>query len=61
MKFFTGLLGSILLICYLQEPSLAAPTDVKDQEKYTSILFTEYSCRIQKVADVVKTKLNVRD
>ena len=61
MKFFTGLLGSILLICYLQELSLAAPTDVKDQEKYRNILFEEYSCRIQKVADAVKTKLNVRD
>ena len=57
MQSVTKLLGCILFICHLQASSLAAPTHVikRDQD----ILFGQYSCRIQKVVDSVRTKLNV--
>ena len=59
MQLLTGLLGCILLTCYLQELSLAAPTHVKRDQEYRNALFDEYGCRIQKAADAVRTKLNV--
>ena len=59
MKTFTGLLGFFLLICYLQELSLAAPSHVKRDEEYRNALFDAYGCRVLKAADVLRNKLNV--
>ena len=59
MNSLTGLLGCFLLICYLQELSLAAPTHVKRDQEYRNALFDAYGCRILKAADVVRNKLNV--
>ena len=60
MQSVTKLLGCILFICHLQASSLAAPTHViKRDQEYRNILFGQYSCRIQKAADSVRTKLNV--
>ena len=59
MQQLTGLLGCILLICYLQEHSLAAPTHVKRDQEYRNALFNEYGCHIQKAAEAVRAKLNV--
>ena len=63
MKIFTGLLGCTLFICYSLELSLAAPTHIKRNQVSSNILtlYGEYSCRIQKAADAVRTKLNVSD
>ena len=61
MKMFTGLLVCTLFICYSLELSLAAPTHIKRDQKYRNKLYGEYSCRIQKAADAVRTKLNVSD
>ena len=38
MKLLTGLLGCFLFICYLQKPSLAAPTHVKRDQEYRNAL-----------------------
>ena len=54
-----GLLGCFLLICYLQELSLAAPTHVKRDQEYRNALFDAYGCRVLKAADVLRNKLNV--
>ena len=59
MQRLTGLLGCVLLICYFQELSLAAPTHVKRDKEYRNALFNEYGCRIQKAAEAVRAKLNV--
>ena len=59
MKLLTGLLGCFLLICYLQEPSLAAPTHVKRDQELRNALFDVYGCRVVKAADGVRNKLNV--
>ena len=61
MKMFTGLLVCTLFICYSLELSLAAPIPIKRNQEYRNILYGEYSCRIQKAADAVRTKLNVSD
>ena len=59
MKTFTGLLGFFLLICYLQEFSLAAPSHVKRDQEYRNALFDAYGCRVLKATDAVKNKLDV--
>ena len=60
MKLLTGLLGCIMFICYLQELSVAAPIRVKRDQEYRNLLFGQYSCHIEKAANTVRTKLNVR-
>ena len=59
MKSLTGLLACCLLICYLQELSLAAPTHIKRNEEYRNALFDAYGCRILKAAYLVRSKVNV--
>ena len=61
MKTLTGLrlLGCFLLICYLQELTLAAPTHAKRDQEYRNALFDAYGCRVLKAADAVRNKLNV--
>ena len=59
MKLLTGLLGGFLLICSLQQPSLAAPGHVKRDQKYVKALFDVYGCRVVKAASLVRSKLNV--
>ena len=59
MNSLTGLLGFFLLICYLQELSLAALTHVKRDQEYRNALFDAYGCRILKAAEAVRNKLNV--
>jgi len=61
----------ILLISFLQQLSSAAPTlqtnedvavvsaDVKRDAEYRNAQFSAYICHVQKVADIVRTKLNV--
>jgi len=62
----------ILLISFLQQLSSAAPTlqtndedvavisaDVKRDAEYRNAQFSSYICRVQKAADLVRTKLNV--
>ena len=53
MKLLTGLLGGFLLICSLQQPSLAAPGHVKRDQKYVKALFDVYGCRVVKAASLV--------
>ena len=60
MKPLTGLLACLLLIiCFLQEFSLAAPTHLKRDKEYRNALFNAYGCRVLKAADLVRNKLNV--
>ena len=59
MKPLTGLLACLLLICFLQEFSLAAPTHLKRDKEYRNALFNAYGCRVLKAADLVRSKLNV--
>ena len=59
MKLLTGLLGGFLLICYLQQPSQAAPSHVKRDQGYVNALFEEYGCRVEKAASLVRSKLKV--
>ena len=61
MKTITELmlLGCFLLICYLQETSLAAPIHVKRDQEYRNALFDAYGCRVLKATDAVRNKLNV--
>ena len=59
MQRLKGLLGCVLLICYFQKLSLAAPIHVKRDQEYRNALFNEYGCRIQKAAEAVRAKLNV--
>ena len=59
MKSLTGLLGCFLLIWYLQEPSLAAPTHVKRDQEYRNALFDAYGCRVLKAAEAVRNKLDI--
>ena len=59
MNLLTGLLGYFLLICYIQELTLAAPTHVKRDQEYRNVLFDEYGCRINKAAEAVRAKLHV--
>ena len=59
MQLFTGLIGCFMVFCYLQGPTLAAPTRAKRNQEYRNALFDEYGCRIQKAADAVRSKLNV--
>ena len=60
MQLLTGLLGCLLLICYLQQTSIAAPTHVKrNQEDTVTLLFNGYACRVLKAAQLVTDKLNV--
>ena len=59
MKMYTVLPACLLLICYLQELSLAAPTHVKRDEEYRNALFDAYGCHVLKAVDVLRNKLNV--
>ena len=59
MKLFTGLLGGFLLICYLQQPCIAAPSHVKRDQGHVNALFDQYGCRVEKAASLVRSKLNV--
>ena len=62
MKSLTGLLGCFLLICYLQDLNLAAPTmstHAKRDQEYRNALFDAYGCRVLKATDAVRNKLNV--
>ena len=49
-----GLLECFLLICSLQEFSLAAPTHVKRDQEYRNALFDTYSGHVLKAADSVR-------
>lgn len=59
MKLLTGLLGCFLLICYLQQPCLAAPSHVKRDQGYVNALFDVYGCRVVKAASLVRSKSKV--
>ena len=60
MKLLTGLLGCIMFICYLQEFCVAAPFRVKRDQEYRNLLFGQFNCHIEKAANTVRAKLNVR-
>ena len=59
MNMLTHSLACFLLICYLLELSVTAPTHVKRDQEYRNALFDAYGCRVLKAADVLRNKLNV--
>ena len=52
---------TVHLLLTRAQPSCSYSYSIKRDQEYRNALYGEYSCRIQKAADAVRTKLNVSD